>query len=159
MIWLDTESAHLLQLQFTPNRGHLRAKKVTDQHAEDRGVLHHVAAVQQLPFTTWSCNGWADSLSNPVRAFMYTIDHSRGGRTVQYTFPSHSCPTNFQFSCWEWTSLPKDFTSKSFDPTICLSGVLGWLSFPLAVFLFQQTIGKALSLLGYNLGRGSLTPQ
>ncbi len=27
------------------------------------------AAVQRLYFTPWSCNGWADSLSNPVRAF------------------------------------------------------------------------------------------
>ena len=30
------------------------------------------AAVQQLYFTPCSCNGWADSLSNPVRAFLKT---------------------------------------------------------------------------------------
>ncbi len=31
------------------------------------------AAVQQLRFASWSCNGWADSLSNPVLAFALTL--------------------------------------------------------------------------------------
>ncbi len=35
----------------------------------NRPVAPGFAAVQQLHFTVWSCNWWADSLSNPVRAF------------------------------------------------------------------------------------------
>ncbi len=41
------------------------------------GLLY--AAVQQLGFTAWSCNGWADSLSNPVLAFIVVM-YSFGSR-------------------------------------------------------------------------------
>ena len=36
---------------------------------DNRPVEHKFAAAQQPRFTAWSCNGWADSLSNPVRSF------------------------------------------------------------------------------------------
>ncbi len=36
---------------------------------DSRHVAPGSAAVQQLRFTAWSCNGWADFLSNPVKAF------------------------------------------------------------------------------------------
>ena len=36
---------------------------------DNQPVAPGFAAVQKLRFMAWSCNGWADFLSNPVRAF------------------------------------------------------------------------------------------
>ncbi len=55
---LDRESAHPLQLCI-----------LMAIQGDNRPVAPGFAAVQQLRFMTWSCNRWADSLSNPVRAF------------------------------------------------------------------------------------------
>ena len=55
----------------------------------------------------------------------------QGPSTPSLPFVGQNCwtPTNFQFFCWDWTSLPNvgaDFTSQieSCEPTNCLSGVL-----------------------------------
>ena len=42
---------------------------VMPTQGDNRPVAPGFAAVQQLRFTALDCNGWADSLSNPVKAF------------------------------------------------------------------------------------------
>ena len=68
---LDMESAHPLQLRevsfFTRMGGCLF---VTSYRQYNQSVTPRYKAVQQLHFMVLSCKGWADSLSNPVTAFL-----------------------------------------------------------------------------------------
>ena len=79
---LDRKSAHLLQLHAVKRSCCTAANSgatgrlspwVMPTQWDNRTVAPWLAAVQQLRFTAWSCNRWADFLSNPVRAFMWSL--------------------------------------------------------------------------------------
>ena len=74
LTWLDREPTHPLQLHAVKQSCCTAANpSATGQLScllrDNRPVAPGFAAVQQLRFTTLGCNGWGDSLSNPVRAF------------------------------------------------------------------------------------------
>ncbi len=74
----DRESAHPLQIHAVKQSKSpwigiffLNQKQVVmPTQGGGQSVAPGLAAAQQLCFTAWSCKGWADSLSNPVRAFV-----------------------------------------------------------------------------------------
>ncbi len=69
---LDRESAHPLQLHAV-KRSWCTAANPGATGRLSWPVAPGFAAAQQLRFTVWSCNGWADSLSNPVKAFQTNV--------------------------------------------------------------------------------------
>ena len=59
----------------SPPQPRIFFKPKTGCYAYSRGYptcCHGFAASQQLRFTVWSCNGWTDSLSNPVKYSLLT---------------------------------------------------------------------------------------
>ncbi len=64
---LDRESAHPSQLNTKKGKQKL---VIMPTQGDNQSVTPGFAAVQQLPFLSLRCDGWADSLSNPVTAFI-----------------------------------------------------------------------------------------
>ncbi len=55
---------------------------------DNRPVAPGFAAEQQLRFTAGSCNGWADSLSNPVRPFSHGMECRQDSIEISGNFSS-----------------------------------------------------------------------
>ena len=65
---------------------------------EAKGDNQPVIPVQQLRFTAGSCNGWANSLSNPVRAFERNYMEELWQR--EFKLDSHMWPSIYKKKIW-----------------------------------------------------------